>query len=119
MSRQGCHRDPILGNLTTNSMRDLSNSISLLSALFIKQGGQMSQDKQMAIERLRDIQGEIDGLVNEADRLIHEEGSEMAYSRAKSYWLAHILGALTGRGSMVTAEDTIKEMEEEVESERQ
>ena len=78
----------------------------------------MSQDKQMAIERLRDIQGEIDGLVNEADRLIHEEGSEMAYSRAKSYWLAHILGALTGRGSMVTAEDTINEMEEEMVSGR-
>ena len=79
----------------------------------------MSQEKTMAIERLREIQGEIDGLVNEADRLIREEGSEMAYSRAKSYWLAHILGALTGRGSMVTTEDTINEMEEEVASERQ
>ena len=79
----------------------------------------MSQEKTMAINRLREIQGEIDGLVNEADRLIHEEGSEMAYSRAKSYWIAHILGALTGRGSMVTMENTIAEMEEEVESERQ
>lgn len=79
----------------------------------------MSQEKTLAIERLREIQGEIDGLVNEADRLIREEGSEMAYSRAKSYWLAHILGALTGRGSMVTTEDTVNEMEEEVASERQ
>ena len=79
----------------------------------------MSQDKQMAIERLREIQGEVDGLVNEADRLIHEEGSEMAYSRAKSYWIAHILGALEGRGSMVTAQDSINELEEEMVSERQ
>ena len=79
----------------------------------------MSENKQMAIERLKEISGEIDGLVNESDRLIQEEGSEMAYSRAKSYWLAHIKGALEGRGSMVTMDDTIKEMEEEVESERQ
>ena len=79
----------------------------------------MSQDKQMAIERLRNIQGEIDGLVNEADRLISMEGSEMAHTRAKSYWIAHILGALTGRGSMVTMEETISEIEEEAISERQ
>jgi DNA-binding FrmR family transcriptional regulator len=78
----------------------------------------MSHEKDMVIERLREIQGEIDGLVNEADRLIQMEGSEMAHARAKSYWIAHILGALTGRGSMVTAEDTINEMEEEVASER-
>lgn len=78
----------------------------------------MSQGKTEAIERLREIQGEIDGLVNEADRLIREHGSEMSHSRAKSYWLAHILGALKGRGSMVTAEDTINELEEEVASER-
>ena len=78
----------------------------------------MSQGKTEAIERLREIQGQIEGLTNEADRLIHESGSEMAYARAKSYWLAHILGALKGRGSMVTAEDTINEMEEEVISER-
>lgn len=74
----------------------------------------MSQDKQMAVERLRDIQGEIDGLVNEADRLIRKHGSGMAYARAKGYWFAHILGALTGRGSMVTMEETIAEMEEEI-----
>ena len=79
----------------------------------------MSQDKTMAIERLREIQGEIDGLVNEAERLIRESGSDMAYSRAKSYWIGHILGALTGRGSMVTCEDTINEMEEEIESEQE
>jgi hypothetical protein len=79
----------------------------------------MSQEKTMAIERLREIQGEIDGLVNEADRLIREYGSEMAYSRATSYWCGHILGALTGRGSMVTMENTIAEMEEEEISKRQ
>lgn len=79
----------------------------------------MSHEKQMAINRLQEIQGEIDGLVNEADRLIRTEGSEMAYARAKGYWLAHILGALTGRGSMVTMEETIGEMEEEIISGRQ
>ena len=79
----------------------------------------MSQGKTEAIERLQVIREEIESLTNEADRFIHESGSEMAYSRAKSYWIAHILGALTGRGSMVTMENTIDEMAEEVESERQ
>lgn len=79
----------------------------------------MSQEKTMAINRLREISGEIEGLVNEAERLIQTEGSEMAYSRAKSYWIGHILGALTGRGSMVTMENTIAEMNEEEISERQ
>ena len=74
----------------------------------------MSKEKTEAIERLRNIQGEIDGLVNEADRLIREHGSEMAYARAEGYWLAHILGALTGRGSMITMEETISELEEEI-----
>jgi hypothetical protein len=78
----------------------------------------MSQEKTMAIERLREIQGEIEGLVNESDRLIQMEGSEMAHTRAKSYWIAHILGALTGRGSMVMMENSIAEMEEEMVSER-
>jgi len=78
----------------------------------------MSENKQMAIERLKEIREEIETLTNESDRLIHESGSEMAYARAKSYWLAHILGALSGHGSMVVMENTIDEMAEEVESER-
>jgi len=78
----------------------------------------MSQDKTMAINRLRDIQGEIDGLVNEAERLIRQNGSEFAHSRATSYWIGHIKGALSGRGSMVTMEETISELDEEVVSER-
>jgi hypothetical protein len=65
-----------------------------------------------AIERLREIKGEIDELINEADRTICQYGSEFIYNRASSYWLAHIKGALEGRGSMVTMEDTINEMEE-------
>ncbi|MBA7611814.1 hypothetical protein ES703_19045 [subsurface metagenome] len=71
-------------------------------------------DKQKAITRLREIQGEIDGLVNEAESLIyqHASGIKLTHTRATSYWLAHIKGALTGRGSMVTMEETINEMEE-------
>lgn len=91
----------------------------LSAHLISKKGGTMSDEKSMVIGRLREIQGEIDSLTYEADRLIHEFGSEMAHTRAKSYWLAHILGALTGRGSMVTMENTIAELEEEEISERQ
>ena len=76
------------------------------------------KEKAEAIDRLRDIQGEIDGLVNEAERLIRQNGSEFTHSRATSYWIAHILGALIGRGSMVTMEETISELDEEIVSER-
>lgn len=70
-------------------------------------------DKQEAIERLQSIQGEIFGLVGEAEMLIRRFGGELTQRRAESYWLAHIQGALEGRGSMVTMEETIKEMKEE------
>ena len=70
-------------------------------------------EKQEVIKRLRSIQDEIGELVTEADELIHSYGSELAHKRAESYWLEHIRGALSGRGSMVTMEETISELEGE------
>lgn len=78
----------------------------------------MSQEKTEAINRLREIQGAVDGLISEADRLIQEHGSEMVHLRATSYWIGHILGALDGRSSMVSMANSIAEMEEEIASER-
>ena len=68
---------------------------------------------QQDIQRLKDIQEEMLGLLAEADQLLR---GTPAYQRAKSYWLAHVETALTNShgylgGSMCSMEDTITELE--------
>jgi len=69
------------------------------------------------IERLEEIRERMHELLEEAEEIVRNfEGGDMAYQRAKSYWLAHIKTALDDEhdylgGSMVTMEDTINEME--------
>jgi len=69
------------------------------------------------IERLREIQSEIEELVNEAVDLLPERAKE----RAESYWMPHIITAIKNDhkwlgGSMVTLEDSINEIGNEVNS---
>lgn len=54
---------------------------------------------------------------------LREAGAEGALDRARHYWMAHIDGALQNRGgwlggSFITAEDTLKELEEDEEEEQ-
>lgn len=67
-------------------------------------------EHEQNIERLREIGEEIENLVGEADNILMEYSE--AHARAQAYWMSHIKGALYGRGSMVTLEDTIEELEE-------
>lgn len=65
------------------------------------------------IEQLKEIQFEIESLVDEAMNLIPEG---QAKTRAESYWMPHIITALKNEhqwlgGSLVTMEDTINELE--------
>ncbi len=66
------------------------------------------------LERLVEIQEEIQTLVGEASNLIRMV-DRSAFYRAESYWLAHITVALSNDsgilgGSMVTMQDTIDEL---------
>ena len=66
-------------------------------------------------ERLTEIHGEIQELLEEARRLVQHEGG-IEWERAKSYWLAHIETALSKEtgylgGSMFTMEDTLRALE--------
>ena len=68
------------------------------------------------VERLRDIQSEMQSLLEEADRLIRQNGSKMTYARAKSYWLAHVEMGLSNNhgfvgGSGCSMDHTIEEMD--------
>lgn len=64
--------------------------------------------------RLEQIRDEIKELVYEAKQLMRDEGG-IAYERAKSYWVPHILGALDKEneycgGSMINMQDSIDEL---------
>ena len=66
--------------------------------------------------RLTEIKEKIKELVNEAEELISE--NDYVSSRAKSYWIPHLLMALDNDhnyvgGSMCTMQDTIDELEED------
>lgn len=68
------------------------------------------------VDRLTEIKEEIGMLLDEAERLVRHSGNRMAYDRAKSYWLAHMVMALTKESdycgsSEVTMECTIKELQ--------
>ena len=72
------------------------------------------------IDRLKEIQDDIDQLLEEAKGIIipivRQHKREIIWDRAKGYWYAHIVSALFKEteflgGSMTTMEDTINELE--------
>ena len=70
------------------------------------------------INRLEEIKEELLELIEEAQRIV-SGGDEMTYQRAKSYWIPHVIMALTKEhewlgGSMETMEDTIEELKEQL-----
>jgi len=80
----------------------------------------MNDEKREAVDRLKEIQGEMLDLLNEARGLIMQAfgRDSMIFKRADAYWLAHVKIALTKEhgflgGSMCDFEDTIKECEED------
>jgi hypothetical protein len=62
----------------------------------------------MIAEELGEIKNEFEGLLEQVKGLLR--GTGMIGRRAEVYWIAHIEGALEGRGSMVTMEETINEL---------
>ena len=78
----------------------------------------MHKLKAEALDRLKEIQGEMLELLDEADRILRHDFGGMIYERARSYWLAHVKMALTKEhgylgGSMCNFEDTISECEDD------
>jgi hypothetical protein len=70
------------------------------------------------VERLEEIKDEIKELVEEAIGIVRSSGTRTTYETARTYWYAHILGALDKDheflgGSMTTMEDTIEDVEED------
>lgn len=67
------------------------------------------------IERLEEIKEKMIELLEEAEYLVRITGNKWIHDRAKSYWIPHIKTALSNDTeylgkSMVTMEDTIKEI---------
>jgi len=76
-----------------------------------------------AIERLEELKETIYEALNEMEEILREVAPD-EYPIAKSYWLAHIDGALENRGqwlggSMVSYIDTIDALEEMMEMEEE
>jgi len=68
------------------------------------------------VMELQDIQNEILERVNRAKELLKDNGYEGALMRADSYWIPHIVCAVTNDhgylgGSLITMQDTIEELE--------
>jgi len=68
--------------------------------------------------RLEEIKDEIKELLKEAEKIVEEAGG-LTHDRAISYWIPHVEGALDEDhcwlgGSMVTMEDTIQELRDEL-----
>jgi hypothetical protein len=92
------------------------NIVSLQSTTNKKQErGQQEMDGREAADRIREQTDIIYEALDGIKRVLKEFPG--AYERAERYWLAHIDGALENRGgwlggSMISAEDTIRELEE-------
>lgn len=72
-------------------------------------------ERAEALDRLREIQCEIEILLDEAMHCVRGAGGSTA--RAEAYWKAHIICALCNDhqylgGSMATMQDTIEELEQ-------
>jgi hypothetical protein len=68
--------------------------------------------------RLQEIRQEIETLADEALAIVKKSGKRIEVERARSYWHAHIICALTNEsqylgGSMCTLEDAISALEED------
>ena len=68
------------------------------------------------VYELQEIQSEFLELVNRAKGLLKASGFEGALMRAESYWMAHVITAVSNDhyyfgGSMVSLQDTIDEIE--------
>lgn len=68
------------------------------------------------VYELQEIQSEILERVNRAKGLLKASGFEGALMRAESYWMAHVICAVTDDhgylgGSLITMQDTIDEIE--------
>lgn len=75
-----------------------------------------TSERREAIHRLREIQNEIEELIDEAMHCIRDAGGSTA--QAEAYWKVHIICALRNEheylgGSMVTMQDTIEALESE------
>lgn len=73
-------------------------------------------ERQEAIERLRELAEQMYEAMDEMKDVIREVAPG-EYERARSYWLAHIDGALENRGgwlggSFISFEDTVRSIEE-------
>ena len=70
-------------------------------------------EQQEAIDRLREIQEELQELVNEAVGLLPEPGMQ---NQAEAYWASHIKSAVDSSfylgGSFIDMESHIKKLEE-------
>lgn len=51
-------------------------------------------ERREAVDRLREIQDEIEELANEALRIVRDVGGDHEHRYAKGYWYAHIVTAL-------------------------
>lgn len=73
-------------------------------------GRDAAQAREVANE-LEEIKGELEDLLGKADHALSGLGyDDMAYKRAKAYWLTHIPDCLEGRGIMTTMQNTIDEL---------
>jgi len=81
----------------------------------------VKMEKWEAVERMRELAERIYEALGEMEDILSEVAPG-ELDRAKSYWMAHIDGALENRngylgGSMISFEDTIRAIEESEEDE--
>jgi hypothetical protein len=80
----------------------------------------MSEDS----EHLQEIRDKIEDLANQALCIVRQSGNKTEYERAKSYWYAHIICAITKDSnylgsSMFTLEDAISALDTDEEEEEE
>ena len=80
--------------------------------------GREGKDTDDDIARLEQIKEEVLNLIYEAKDIIQSKGQGNTYLRAYSYWIPHVIIALTrehewGSGSIVCMEDTIEELKDD------
>ena len=74
-----------------------------------------TRDRQEIVDELGDIQSQILELVEQARALLRRNGLQGALMRAESYWIAHVITAVSNDhgylgGSMVSLQNTIDEI---------
>lgn len=74
-----------------------------------------TRDRQEIVDELGEIQSQILDLVEQARALLRRNGLQGALMRAESYWVAHVITAVSNDhdylgGSMVSLQNTIDEI---------